>query len=82
MMALLTGLSIRNWLTIAGVLAIVGGVIWLREASWNAGYAAKTAEIIADETKRTNDANEADRAAAKCAADPACRVQSDRYRRD
>ena len=61
---------------ILGALALI-----YREGRKN-GEATLRAEIAAETERKLRDAATADDAAMRCAADPACRLRSDGFRRD
>lgn len=74
-----------NWKIIAAVSAIVLLWTWHKievNKAWYAGRSALIAEQVEEAKRRNADAQAADAAARKCAADPACRLQDDGHRRD
>ncbi len=76
---------LANWRIVlaVGLVLAAGLVVWrANDAAYDRGRADVIAEQVQAERERTNDANAADDAARRCAADPTCRLQSDGYRRD
>lgn len=74
-----------NWKFIAiaaGILALVGWHQLQVSKAWHLGRKALLAEQAEEAKRRNADAQEADAAARKCAADPSCRMQDDGFRRD
>lgn len=74
-----------NWKPIAIVIGLLGLWTWHKievNKAWHAGRAALIAEQAEEAKRRNADAQAADAAARRCAADPACRLQDDGHRRD
>lgn len=74
-----------NWKPIALGVGLLALVVWHKvqvRNAWYDGRAALVAEQAAEAARRNADANAANDAAAKCARDPACLLQSDGHRRD
>ena len=63
-------------------LALAGAVAWLRSDAASDAVTDAKAKRLGHETKRVEDATKADDASRKCAADPACRMSDDGWRRD
>lgn len=66
----------------AGLLALLAWHKVQVNNAWYAGRDALVAEQAAEAKRRNDNANAANDAAAKCARDPACLLQSDGHRRD
>ena len=85
-MSALVWLFVRsNWKPIALVVGVLALVAWHKlqvNEAWRAGRAALESEQAAEAKRRNDNANAANDAAAKCARDPACLLQSDGHRRD
>ncbi|MFD2678176.1 hypothetical protein [Camelimonas lactis] len=76
---------LANWRigAAAGVLAALALAAWrINDMAYERGKASVVADQITKERRLTDDANRADADARRCAADPACRMQSDGWRRD
>jgi len=76
---------ILAWKPIAAGIAalLIIAACWrIHDAIWQAGYDARTAQAAAEVQRKLHDANLADDASRRCAADPACRLSNDGYRRD
>lgn len=76
---------LNNWRLIAIGGIALALVVWHKvevSRAWHAGRAALVAEQAAEAKRRNDNAQEADAAARRCAADPACRLQDDGHRRD
>lgn len=74
-----------NWKIFAVIAGTLGLLAWHKievNRSWYAGRAALKAEQVEEAKRRNADAQEADAAARRCTADPACRLQDDGFRRD
>lgn len=74
-----------NWKAIGlvvGFLAVLGWHQLQIHKAWRAGREALIAEQAEEAKRRNADAQNADAAARKCSADPACRLQDDGHRRD
>lgn len=74
-----------NWKPIVVVAGLIAVWSWHKievNRAWYAGRAALRAEQAEEAKRRNADAQEADAAARRCAADPACRLQDDGFRRD
>jgi hypothetical protein len=63
-------------------LALIFAGWRIHNAIWQAGYDARTAEIAAAIERKLEDANTADDASMRCAADSECRMRDDGFRRD
>lgn len=63
-------------------LAVAGALWWVYSEGKATGAASVRAEIEANNRRRLDRAILADQDAARCAADPACRLQSDGFRRE
>ena len=77
--------AIANWRLLAGVaagLALIAAVWWIDSRGYERGKSAALIEQSAKDRRLTDEANRADADARRCAADPACRMQSDGWRRD
>ena len=85
-MSALVWLFVRsNWKAFALVAGLLALLAWHKvqvNNAWYAGRAALVAEQAAEAKRRNDNANAANDAAAKCARDPACLLQSDGHRRD
>lgn len=75
------GIPIRTILIVAAIMAVIGAATWAFKATYNAGWNAREVEIQAENQRRTRDANQADDAARRCAANPDCRLSDDGYER-
>ena len=74
-----------NWKPIALVVGVLALVAWHTLQvynAWHDGRAALAAEQAAEAKRRSDNANAANAAAAKCSLDPTCRLQDDGHRRD
>jgi hypothetical protein len=85
-MSALVWLFVRaNWKPIAIVMGFLALLAWHKlqvRNAWYDGRAALVAEQTVEAKRRNDNANAANDAAAKCARDPACLLQSDGHRRD
>ena len=68
--------------SLALALAVAGALWWTYTEGRKSGEAQLRADIAAETNRRARDAATADDAAMRCAADPACRLRSDGFRRD
>lgn len=77
--------TLTHWRTVAalGAVAVLALLAWrINDLAYERGKADVLAERIQIERRLTDEANRADADARRCAADPACRLQSDGWRRD
>jgi len=64
------------------LVVILGALALIYREGRKSGEAQLRADIAAETNRRARDAATADDAAMRCAADPACRLRSDGFRRD
>jgi hypothetical protein len=77
---MLSGLKLYAILALVAVCIVAAGSIALRIRA--DGYNSRVVEEVRATTKRSTNANRADDAARRCAADPDCRLSNDGFRRD
>jgi len=85
MITLALAFARANWKPIALVVGLLAILAWHKvqvRNAWYEGRAALVAEQAAEAKRRNDNANAANDAAAECARDPACLMQSDGHRRD
>lgn len=79
------GALFANWRILLTLLApiLLAIIAWgIDGHGYDRGYAARVAEEATIIRERTDAANRADDDARRCAADPACRLSNDGWRRD
>lgn len=81
--------ALANWKLVAAGAAFVAitgalaaGALTINNRAYERGYATHQAEQAAQIQEKTNAANRADDAAARCALDPDCRMRDDGWRRE
>ncbi|MEP9368645.1 hypothetical protein [Xanthobacter sp. VNH20] len=81
--------ALANWKLVAAgaaFVAVIGALaaagITINNRAYERGYATHQAEQAVISQEKTNAANRADDAAARCALDPDCRLRDDGYRRE